>query len=116
MRGKESTKNNIIRYIGIFDANNEKVKNILKKYWLILISDGDFKDLITPHPSITYKKDKSLRDKMVHSFLHAGVEAWLKSPTIGSFPCGTCMFCSDMPKMNSFMNPLYEKKTTLSKN
>lgn len=102
---KRTPRNEIIRCIGTFDVNNNRIRNILAKYWPVLTADEDLKTVITPHPSITYRKGKRFRDSMVHSFLQTDNSTWLKTPTKGSFPCGNCIFCSYMVKSKSFVNP-----------
>lgn len=99
-----------IRCIGTLDTNNSEVINILKRYWPILTSDNDLTDILTPYPSITYRRGGNLRDFLVHSHLdHEPSNNWLQSSILGSHPCGDCKFCSYMPTKKSFTNP-YDKK------
>lgn len=102
----------IIRWIGTYDANVERVNAIIRKHWHILRADKDLKQILTPYPSITYRRGKNLMDILVHSHLKtssgSGSE-WLKSNITGFFPCGNCDFCTVMPKRKQFTNP-YDHK------
>lgn len=63
---KKVPKSTVIRCIGTFDANNYKIKRVVDKYWPVLTND---EHVNTPHPSITYRKGRSINDTLVHSFM-----------------------------------------------
>lgn len=81
---------------------------ILKRFWPILQSDTEIRDVIICHPSVTYRRGRNFRDSFVHSHFQGPPTppSWLTSPTVGSHPCGTCSFCEFIPKKKSFINPI----------
>ncbi|XP_073511825.1 uncharacterized protein [Phyllobates terribilis] len=50
----------ILRIIGNFDNQSERVSGILGKHWGALLADPNVKDLIPPVPSIAFKKGNSV--------------------------------------------------------
>lgn len=108
---KESNPKKIIRCVGTYDDNNIQVKHIFHKYWSILLADEDLKEVITPHPSLTYRRGRNIKDTLIHSHYQSQTSNsnWLRLSITGSFPCGTCSFCRYMPKRRCFINPLDEK-------
>lgn len=40
---------------------------MLKQYWGILKTDPDLKDISLHYPQVTYRRGRSLRDRLVHS-------------------------------------------------
>ncbi|XP_056404927.1 uncharacterized protein LOC130296905 [Hyla sarda] len=99
--------NKQIRLIGTFDERSEQVKKILGRYWGILKTDPHLKDVLSDHPSITFRRGRSIRDFVVHShFEREEVSgSWLARKPIGTFRCGgNCIACPFMDKSKTFKN------------
>lgn len=62
---------------------------ILNRYWPLLQGEPDLKEVITQHPSITYRQGNNLREMIVHSHYGSGKKpgTWLKSPTMFFYYC-----------------------------
>ena len=54
-----------MRLITRFSGHHQKVRSILQKYWCLLLSDNTVAKHIQDHPQITFKKSRSLRDRLV---------------------------------------------------
>lgn len=44
----------MIRCIGMYDVMNREIMGILRRYWPIISSDEDRKEVLADHPSVTY--------------------------------------------------------------
>lgn len=94
------------RCIGTYDGYTKEVNQILKRHWSILTTDMDLIEVLPKYLSVNYRRGQNLRDILVHSNLQVDKpNTWLKSPTIGSYPCGSCTFCKYLPKIKEFKNP-----------
>lgn len=105
----------LIRCIGTFDAMNKNVLNILRRYWPIISTDEDLKDVLTQHPSVTYWRGRNLKDLLGHSH-HSKPQTGqtsLRSPTKGSHSCGGCSYCHLMPTKKEFTNPIDQRCYTI---
>lgn len=56
-----------MRIITTYDGRSEDAVNIIKKYWDILKADPDLTDVITGRPQVTFRKGRSLKDRLIHS-------------------------------------------------
>lgn len=94
MDKKTDTANNTIICIGTFDGKNKQLLDILHRHWRILTADPDLTDVVTSYPSVTYRRGKNIRDKVVHSHYKppSPPKTWLQSRVTGSYPCGGCFF------------------------
>ncbi|XP_075715706.1 vomeronasal type-2 receptor 1-like [Rhinoderma darwinii] len=52
----KSTVPTNIKCIGTFDAGSRQVREILQRYWPILLADPDLRDVVSHTPSITYRR------------------------------------------------------------
>lgn len=83
---------------------------ILKRYWPILLADGDLKETLKEYPYITCRRGQNLRDQLAHStYQEKQGETYVK----GSYPCGSCTFCKFLPKIKEFTIPSYGRKIEL---
>lgn len=62
----EPTRNDL-RIIGQYDTNAPEVREILSKYWGLLLLDQDALEILPPRPLITYRKGRSLKDRLIRS-------------------------------------------------
>lgn len=53
--------------IGTFDSQTNRVKRIWRRYWDILRADPDLCDIIPENPAIIFRRERSLRERLVHS-------------------------------------------------
>ncbi|XP_056416174.1 immunoglobulin superfamily member 3 [Hyla sarda] len=97
-----------IRCIGTYDAYSTRIYNILRRYWPILYSDPDLREVVGVRPQVTFRRGSNIKDILVRSHLPS-LEETHNRPRMGvtgSFPCGHCSFCKYLPKTQEFSNPL----------
>lgn len=85
-----------MRVITTYDERSDEARNILDKFWDILRSDPDLEDVITHRPQVTFRKGRSLRDRLIHSHYSQKKKegTWLDRQPIGTFRCGSnCIAC-----------------------
>ena len=56
-----------VRFVTTFDTQHKEISKILRSNWRILHNDAILDPMIADAPSITYRKNRSLRDMLVHS-------------------------------------------------
>lgn len=57
-----------VRVIARYDQRAEEAARVVKHFWDILKIDKDITDILPSKPQITYRRGRSLRDRLVHSF------------------------------------------------
>lgn len=92
-----------LRIIGQYDICSTQVRRTLGKYWDILKLDPSLEGIVPSSPLITFRKGRSLRDRLVNShFTDKGsTGTWLQRPK-GCFKCTDCSFCSYVTPSKSF--------------
>ncbi|KAM4038417.1 uncharacterized protein ACNLHF_016739 [Anomaloglossus baeobatrachus] len=95
MARQKEEREKIIRVIGTFDNHNREIYTILEKHWGILRADPNLREFVGVRPMITFRKGKSLKDRLVHSFYQAPQKerTWLERKIDGVHRCGHCKFC-----------------------
>lgn len=89
---KKKPKANVgVRLITRFSGQHQQVRDILKKYWYLLMGDGNVSKHLKEFPEITYKRSRSLRDKFVHS--HYAPQQAAPDERKGTRPCHKCNYC-----------------------
>lgn len=78
-----------------------KMKEILSKYWCLLLLDQDASEVLPHRPLITYKKGRSLKDRLVMSHFIS---------SLGSFRCGNCSFTSILERTREFISSTTGKR------
>lgn len=71
-----------VRLINRFSGQHRQVRDIMQKYWYLLIKD---------YPEITYKRSWSLKDNFVHS--HYAPKSAILNKAKGTRPCHKRNFC-----------------------
>lgn len=94
----------MVRLIGIFDHEASNVRKILNQCWDILRSDPDISECLPTQAGITFRKGRSLRDRLVHSHYEPPMQegTWLQRKPTGMFRCGQCKAHPFIMKMKSF--------------
>lgn len=100
---------NKTRIIGTFDNQANTVLSILCRYWGILTLDPKIEV-----PSITYRRGRSIGDRLVHSHYTRPISdtTWLgthSSKLIGMYSCGSCSICSYTLKTKNFISAATNK-------
>lgn len=92
------------RIIGQFDDQSQEVRNVLNKYWNLLLLDPDLRELLPDKPAISFRKGRSLRDRLVrsHYVRERNPRTWLDRRPVGSFKCGRCSFCKQIKTGREF--------------
>ncbi|XP_056380387.1 uncharacterized protein LOC130275860 [Hyla sarda] len=108
-------EDNSVRLIGTYDNQSERVKNILKRYWPLLRSDQDLNDIVSPYPMITFRRGRSIRDRLVHSHFVEPTRqgTWLDRKPLGTFRCGRCRACSNIQQSKSFTSVVTGREYTI---
>ncbi|XP_066454507.1 uncharacterized protein [Eleutherodactylus coqui] len=109
---KEKDTSQTIRIIGTYDTGAKSIRDVLQRYWGILRDDEDIRDFITNTPSITFRRGRNLRDRLVHSHLspRQPETMWLGRKEIkGTFPCGDCSVCESILRSSSFRSAVRNK-------
>ncbi|CAJ0950195.1 unnamed protein product [Ranitomeya imitator] len=98
---KESQTSNQVRFIATYSNKSKMVREILSKYWPIIKYDTTLTNCLTNQPSITYRRNKNLRDLLTHSY-YKGQESKCtfgsKGPRWGFFPCRDCTACKNLER------------------
>lgn len=84
-----------------FSSQSQTIRNIISKYWVLLTDDPILGKYFGPKPSITYRRNMSLRDSPVRS--HFIDPSSRPSQIRGVFPCGNCEAC----KFSRYSHPRY---------
>lgn len=90
--------------IGTYDNQAQRIIGILRKHWKLLRLDTDIAQSIPIRPSITYRRGRSLGDRLSHSHYvnTSTTSTWLDRTTIGTYRCGSCSFCPLVIKTKTF--------------
>ena len=86
---QEATNNQRIPLTLTYHPFNKNVKKIIYNNFHILIEDNNTKQIFNAPPLMAYRKDKNLKDMLVHTNLN--------SPEVpGTFPCNhhLCQICN----------------------
>lgn len=80
------------RCILTYSAQEQAIRSIIGRYWFLLTEDPVLSHYVTPHPSITYRRARSLKDELVQShFIEHSGPSKATPPRIT--PCGNCDVC-----------------------
>lgn len=92
-----------MRFITTFSDQHQTVHSILSKHWHILLADPTLSKYLGPHPEITYRRSRSIKDCLLHSHYH---KSWdRQDESLGLFRCGSCDFCHLLLEGPSFTLP-----------
>ncbi|XP_075706647.1 uncharacterized protein LOC142741141 [Rhinoderma darwinii] len=109
---KRKNTDDIVRLITPYNSQWMEIRNIVTRFWPILLTDPDLKKHLPPKPQLTAKRSKTLGDHLVRSHYSApSPKTYLfgsKGPTWGSFSCGHCSICKLIVKTDTFTDS--EKK------
>ncbi|CAJ0962602.1 unnamed protein product [Ranitomeya imitator] len=98
---RESQTPTEVRFIATFSNKSREFKEILGKYWPIIKQDSVLTKCLTNIPSVTYRRNKNLRDLLTHSH-YRGPESKCafgsKGPRWGFFPCRNCTACKNLER------------------
>lgn len=80
------------------------MREILNKYWNLLLLDPDLRDPLPSKPAITFRRGRSLRDRLVrsHYVRENNPGTWLDRRPIGSFKCCNCCYCKHISTGKDF--------------
>lgn len=104
-----------MRLITMFNNQWRDLQQILSSHWDILKVDPRLSTYVADKPSLTARRVKNLKDKLVSSHFQTPTVAlgW-GSRLFCSFPCGRCNICPFMiPTQSEFINPSNDRKIKL---
>lgn len=89
---------------------------IISSYWWLLLADPDAAELLAPRPLITYKKGRSLKDRLVrsHYCIEQPTGMWLDCKSLGSFRGGNCSFCDNIERTRNFTSATTGRKCIIN--
>ena len=91
------------------------IKNVFLKHWHILKSDPKLANICADPPLFSFRRSRSLRDRLVHSDMNApSPPSWLPKPPQGFYKCGNCAQCSNSTNTKFFTHPRTGKKYKIS--
>lgn len=93
-RTQTENTDNSTRIITCFSNQHLIIKKIVKKYWHILTLDPQASPFVPGFPGFTFRRTKSLEDKLVSSEFKSDKKDPCK--LVGTFPCGGCNHCRYM--------------------
>lgn len=75
-----------------FSTQHPEIRNIIQRHWHLLRMDPSISKLNSEQHQITFRRARSLKDRLVHSHYQADSR---KDPcgSCGTFPCNNCNFC-----------------------
>ncbi|CAJ0921856.1 unnamed protein product [Ranitomeya imitator] len=95
----------IVRFISTYNGKWFQMREALKKYWPILLTDRTLAKCLPQDPAITYRRSPNLKDQLVHSYYRGPqIEKSFTSrgPKWGFYPCGECIACPNMLRATEF--------------
>ncbi|XP_040212985.1 uncharacterized protein LOC120943646 [Rana temporaria] len=100
---KVNTESQPVRFITRYSSHHIEVRNILNKHWSLLTNDPILSNYIGQRPDITFKRSRSLRDKLTSS--HYKTNSNQQRPPNGMMRCGRCNFCPWVREGTTFSLP-----------
>ncbi|MCG8430321.1 MAG: GIY-YIG nuclease family protein, partial [Candidatus Omnitrophica bacterium] len=97
MQTKEKTTSDRVKLVLTYHPHNMTVKKIMFQNLSILRADSDCQSLFEANPLVAFRRDKNLKDTLVHSRLRTD-----SSSRPGTFPCqrkGGCKTCPHVVQM-----------------
>lgn len=109
-KSKKTEKKFSVTCVTSFSPLSHTIRPIFKKYWPILKSDPELAHLMTDMPLFVYKREKNLRDLLVHAdftrYRPRRTSQRLLSPLpTGNYRCGGCAQCNNTFKTRTFRHP-----------
>lgn len=88
------------------------MREIFKNHWPVLLADPILEKYLTPHPSITARQAKNLKDHLVRSHYQTnqGRIFGTKGPKWGCSPCGRCVACPNIERATDFYDSVGKSK------
>ncbi|XP_075707682.1 uncharacterized protein LOC142742114 isoform X2 [Rhinoderma darwinii] len=102
---KRPDKHSQVRFITGYHSRWPQMREILKRYWPILLTDPTLDRFITKYPSVTARRSKNLKDHLVKSHYDPTKTKYpfgTKGPKWGCKPCGQCVACPNVDKATTF--------------
>lgn len=100
---KSIATNSPVRFITRFSQQHEQLCGILSNHWPILQEDPIIKKYIGPFPQITFRRARSLGDKLTSSYYSTTPKH--KQLKQGISQCGKCSFCPWIKVGKTFILP-----------
>lgn len=102
-KGTESPSD-FTKCILTFSYQYHTIRDIINKYWFLLTEDPILSSYVAPEPSITYRRSRSLKDKLVNSQFTETVPLQSQA-SIGTIPCGCFGFCNTLDTRSRIILP-----------
>lgn len=92
-----------VRIETTYSSHHQLVEEAIGKHWHLLTGDPILRKYIKEYPQLTYRKGRSLKDRLVQSHFQEA------SPMIkarkGMYKCGICEYCNWILEGPSFVLP-----------
>ena len=94
-----------------FSPRANEIRLAVLKHWPVLATDPVMKEICSERPLITFRKSRSIKDRLVHSMMKPPPRpTWLPNPPQGFYRCGNCVHCSNSTDTKHFLHPRTGKK------
>lgn len=101
------------RMITTYSGGSQKLKKIMKAHWSLLESDPIIGRHIGSAPKVTYRRPKSIKDRLVQSYLQEDRSvSWLSSAK-GFVVCKSCKACKNCKSCTSYQSVLGKMNTIM---
>lgn len=88
---KTPTSTPELRMITRFSGQHKQIRELMQKYWYLLMGDPRVSKHLKNYPEITFRRSQSIKDRIVHS--HYDPSPISTSSNRGTRPCHKCDFC-----------------------
>lgn len=103
-KSKQTGQSNQVFFVTEYSTEAHRIKQIIKQNWGILRSDNMIREALPEAPTISFRKAPTLSDRLVHSYLSpVKQKTWIDTKA-GCYRCGSCSFCENIQKTNTFMD------------
>ena len=109
-KNKKKEKRFSVTCITTYSPLSHTIRPVFKKHWHILKSDPELSHVMNDLPLFVYKREKNLRDLLVHADFarykprRASQRVLSPLPT-GNYRCGGCAQCNNTYKTQNFRHP-----------
>ena len=87
-----TTNSDRVKLILTFHPHSSLVKNVLFRHLSILKSDPETRSVFPNYPLVAYRRDRSLKDMLVHSRLKSNIQTHFGTVQCGRRRCNTCAY------------------------
>ena len=88
---RASSNSDRVKLVLTFHPHSSLIKKVLFRHLSILQSDPETRSVFQHYPLVAYRRDRSLRDMLVHSRLQSNIQSHFGTVQCGRSRCYTCV-------------------------